>query len=52
MKEEEFIRRYFESQRPMTKKEEYKYWKAQMEEYQSKLFPMTPTIDIRKTLKK
>lgn len=52
MNDKEFVRRYFESQRPMTKKEEYEYHKTQMKQYQSRLFPMTPTVDIGKTLEK
>lgn len=52
MKEEEIVRRYFESMRPMTEEEKNEYYKIQLEEYRSKLFPALPLIDIKKTLDK
>jgi len=51
MKEEHIVRYYFESQRPMTKEEEYKYWQLQMKQYRSKFAPMTPVIDMGEVLK-
>ena len=48
--DEEYVRYYFESQRPMTKKEKYEYWRAQREQYWSKFVPMLPVVDVGKTL--
>ena len=51
MTDEEYVKYYFESMRPMTKGEEYQYWQLQMEQYWSKFVPMLPVIDVGKTLK-
>lgn len=50
MNEREFVKHHFQSQRPMTKKEKYEYWKVQVEQYKSKLFPMTSNIDVKRIL--
>lgn len=50
MNDEEYVSYYFESQRPMTKEEEYEYYQIQMEKYWSMFVPMLPVIDMRKTL--
>jgi hypothetical protein len=50
--DEEYVRYYFESQRPMTKKEEYEYYQIQMEQYWSKFVPMLPVVDVGKTLER
>ena len=52
MNDEEYVKHYFESQRPMTKKEEYEYWQVQKEQYWSKFVPMTPAIDVGNTLER
>lgn len=51
MNNEECVKYCFESQRPMTKEEEYEYYKLQWEKYWSKFVPMTPCIDVREVLK-
>ena len=51
MNKKEWVRHYFESQRPMTEKEKHKYWQLQMEEHWSKFVSMTPCIDMGEVLK-
>lgn len=47
---EGYVRHYFESQRPMTEEEKHGYWQRQIEQYQSRLFWMTPVINMSKVL--